>query len=460
MRWRLPPRWLRRLTLAPAVVALAVVLVPTSVMLVILVGGVLTWLTPGRLRTPRMLWMASFYVLWDAALVVSAFALWVISGFGYAIRRPWFVHAHYGLVRRALQILFWQAAWTLRLEVDVVDADLGRVFAGRPIVVASRHAGPGDSFILVHALLDRFDREPLIVLKDTLQWDPAIDILLNRLPATFVTPRGSRREGASGLSGAVGQLARSLGPRAALLIFPEGGNFTPRRRLARIEALRSRGRTELAAAAERMHNVMAPHAGGILSALDEQPDAGVVFVAHTGLDRLVTVRDVWRELPMDKRLVMRGWAVEPADIPDGVDEQEAWLFAWWLRVDEWISDHEPATIAPPAPGARRTPRWASAALPPQRAAEPVTGPVGVAGLVAAPAAAPVAPPVAALVAEPMPRPMPAAASDAVEDEDPRVVPLGEHAELLAQGPQVAGVAQAALHDTDLVREDEEPRAWP
>ena len=447
MTWRLPPRWVRRLTLAPAVVLLAIVLVPTSVMLVILVGGVLTWLTPGRFRTPRVLWMASFYVLWDAALVVSAFVLWIASGFGYAVRRPAFVHAHYVMARRALQVLFWQAAWTLRLEVDAVDADLGRVFAGRPIVVASRHAGPGDSFILVHALLDRYDREPRIVLKDTLQWDPAIDILLNRLPATFVTPRGSRRDGAPGLSGAVGQLARDLGPRAALLIFPEGGNFTPHRRLARIEALRRRGRSELVEAAERMHNVMAPHAGGILSALDEQPDAGVVFIAHTGLDKLVTVRDVWRELPMDKRLVMKGWSVEPTAIPAGTDEQEAWLFAWWLRVDEWISDHEPATIPPPPPGVRRTPRWASAALAP--APEPQPGPER------APGASAAALPGAAAPAVPAPA---VPASDAVEDEDPRVVPLGEHAQLGARGPQVAGLAEAALHDPDLVREDDEPRA--
>lgn len=428
MRWRLPPRWLRRLTLAPAVVALALVLIPSSVLLVVLVGGVLTWLTPGRFRTPRVLWMASFYVLWDAALVVSAFALWIASGFGLAIRRPAFERAHYALARRALQILFWQVSWTLRLEIDVVDAELVGTFAGRPIVVASRHAGPGDSFILVHAVLDRFERAPRIVLKDTLQWDPAIDVMLNRLPAQFVTPRGSRRAGAPGLSGAVGQLAEGLEPGAALVIFPEGGNFTPRRRLARIEALRSAGRGDLAAAAERMQNVMAPHAGGIMSALEHAPDAGIVFVAHTGLDRLVTVRDIWRELPMDKRIVMKGWSAEPAQIPAPFDEQEAWLFDWWLRVDEWISAHVPETL-PLRPRRGRPGRARRLALAGAVAAIPAVGERD------------------------------AVRSGPVEQVDARMVALGEDAVLLPEGPPVGGVVQQALHHTDLVRDDDEPRAW-
>ena len=56
-----------------------------------------------------------------------------------------------------------------------------------------RHAGPGDSFVLVHALVNWFDREPRIVLKDMLQWDPAVDVLLNRLPNRFITPHRGQR---------------------------------------------------------------------------------------------------------------------------------------------------------------------------------------------------------------------------------------------------------------------------
>jgi len=342
--WRLPPRWVRRVVLAPALVLLAFVLLPVGLVLAAFVGGVITWLLPGRLRLTRILWMATFYLIWDATVVLAALGLWIGSGFGWAIHRPRFQRAHYVLAGRMLQVLFWQVRWSLRLTIEVQDADLGAVLVGRPIVVASRHAGPGDSFILVHALLNWFDREPLIVLKDTLQWDPAIDILLNRLPTQFITPHSARRVGAPGLSSAVGDLAENLDTRSALLIFPEGGNVTPHRRTARIESLRARGREDLAEQAEQMVNVMAPHAGGLLSALEAEPEAGVVFIAHTGLDRLVTARDIWRELPMDKQIIMKGWAVEPADIPQGEAAQEDWLFASWRRTDEWIAAHDPTLV--------------------------------------------------------------------------------------------------------------------
>ncbi|UJP40466.1 1-acyl-sn-glycerol-3-phosphate acyltransferase [Cellulomonas palmilytica] len=338
--WRLPPRWVRRVVLAPLVVLLALVVLPIGVLVAAFVGAVMTWLLPGRLRIVRAFWMALFYLYWDAVVIVVAFALWVGSGFGWHIRAPAFQRAHYVFAARMLDVLFWQVRWTLRLRIVVEDADLGGVLRGRPVVVASRHAGPGDSFILVHALLTQFDREPRIVLKDTLQWDPAIDVLLNRLPTQFVTPRAARPSDAPGMSDLVGDLARGLDHDDALLIFPEGGNVTPRRRLGRIEALRSAGRTELAAQAEQMANVMAPHAGGLLSALEAAPDAGVVFIGHTGLDRLVTVADIWRELPMDKQIVMKGWPVQPADVPQAGADQEAWLFDHWRRIDEWIADHQ------------------------------------------------------------------------------------------------------------------------
>lgn len=343
MTLRVPPRWLRRVVLAPAVVVLAVLLLPTELMLALLLGGLTSWLAPGRLRVPRLLWFGSFYVLWQAAALLALFCLWVASGFGAAVRRPGFRRAHYALARVALDVLFWQVRWTFQLRIEFDDTDVGRRFAGRPVIVAARHAGPGDSLVLVHTLLSAYGRTPRIVLKDKLQWDPAIDVLLNRVPAVFVTPRSTRSAGPA-LVRAVGDLAGGMEPTAALVVFPEGGHVTPRRRGARLEALRSAGRDGLAESAEQMRHVMAPYAGGVLAAIAQAPEAGVVFVAHTGLDRLMTVRDLWRELPMDKRVTFKAWAVDPADIPAARDEQETWLFDWWLRVDRWISEHPEAPV--------------------------------------------------------------------------------------------------------------------
>jgi 1-acyl-sn-glycerol-3-phosphate acyltransferase len=240
------------------------------------------------------------------------------------------------LTGRFLRALFWQGRWALRVSIDVVGTDPDTAAPGRPEVVLCRHAGPGDSFILIQALVNWYDREPRIVLKDTLQWDPAIDVMLNRLPNRFIAPGLS---GGDSIEAQIGHLATGLDDNDVLVIFPEGRNFTPRRRIRAIERLRARGYEEMAARAERMHNVLAPQPGGMLAALDAAPDAGVIFVAHTGLDRMLTVADIWRELPMDKRLVMRFWSVPPEEVPEDREERIAWLYDWWAQIDKWIETY-------------------------------------------------------------------------------------------------------------------------
>ncbi|QOC90520.1 1-acyl-sn-glycerol-3-phosphate acyltransferase [Micromonospora craniellae] len=329
----LPHRWIRRLLLAPGVVLLVFLLVTTVPVWALLALAVSPFV-PGRLRPLRVLWIGFCYLVWDAAALLCLFGLWVASGFGWRVGSPAFQRAHYVLAGWFLRMLFWQARWTLRLTIDVVGTDPDTALPGRPELVVCRHAGPGDSFILIHALVNWFQREPRIVLKDTLQWDPAIDVLLNRLPTRFIAPG---REGQGSFTEQIGHLAADLDDNDAFVIFPEGGNFTPLRRLRAIARLRDRGHEQMAVKAEAMQHVLAPQPGGLLAALDAAPDAGVIFVAHTGLDRMLTVADVWRELPMDKRLVMRFWSVPPEEIPTGRQERIDWLYDWWRRIDGWVA---------------------------------------------------------------------------------------------------------------------------
>ncbi|HKP06519.1 MAG TPA: 1-acyl-sn-glycerol-3-phosphate acyltransferase [Microbacterium sp.] len=363
---RMPPTWVRRILLAPLVIVAAVVMLVLSP-LWLLVALALTSLVPGRFRLPRVLWLVTVYLVWDAMLVIALFALWIASGFGYALRRPSFLTAHYALGGWALRALFWIFGGVLRLTISTTgrdDADdlvrlpsrrrdrdaavpdraaFDALFApGVPLVVASRHGGPGDSFILIHTLLNQVARRPRIVLKYTLQWDPAIDILLHRIPARFIVPSGfgkGRAGGGASVEAALRDLATGLGPEDAFVIFPEGGQVSPRRRRSRINRLRDAGREAMAERAEAMTHVMAPQPGGMHAALDAAPDADVVFIAHTGLDRLHTLRDIWRELPMDKGITMRAWRVPRSEIPDDLDARAAWLFDWFARIDGWIDAH-------------------------------------------------------------------------------------------------------------------------
>jgi len=203
----------------------------------------------------------------------------------------------------------------------------------------------------MYALMHWYGREPRVVLKDTIAWDPAIDVILNRLPNRFISPDSGRR--GEDLEAHVGQLARNLDANDAFVIFPEGGNFTPERRERAIAKLRRLGLHRMARRAERMHNVLAPRPGGFLAALEAAPEADVVLVAHTGLDHLLTVGDVWRELPMDKQIIMRWWRVPRAEIPDDREARIDCLFGWWEKIDAWIDEHRPVDLPPRQ--RRRTP---------------------------------------------------------------------------------------------------------
>jgi 1-acyl-sn-glycerol-3-phosphate acyltransferase len=305
----LPPRWLRRLLLGPFALGLIV--------------GLLVLMPPALL-----------------VALILLFGLWVGAGFGWKIRSPWFQRVHYVLTGRFLEVLFRAASWSLRVRVAIVGPDPDIAHPGKPDLVFCRHAGPGDSFLLVHALVNWYDREPRIVLKDTLQWDPVIDVMLNRLPNRFLTAANSRRPGVNA-EDQVAALATGLDDNDCLVLFPEGGNFTPGRRERAIERLRSLGLHAMAEKAERMRHVLAPRPGGTLAALDAAPEAGVSWVAHTGVDKLLTVADLWRELPTDKTIVMRWWSVPAEDIPVGRDERVDWLYEWWARIDGWIDRHRP-----------------------------------------------------------------------------------------------------------------------
>jgi len=337
----------RRLVLAPAVVVLAVLLWVTGPLWLILAAAVSPVL-PGRWRALRLMWLAILYFTCEALLLVVLFGLWLAAGFGRRIRTPYFEGIHYDLVQGLLWLFVSEARRVLNLTIETVGPTPD-AHPGRPILVCCRHAGPADSFTLIHALMHDYSREPRVVLKDTLAWDPAIDVILHRIPARFISPDPAAGED---LESQISALASGLDGNDAFVIFPEGGNFTPARRERGIQRLRALGLERMAVRAERMTNVLAPRPGGFLAALDAAPDADVVLVAHTGLDHLLTARDLWRELPMDKRIVMRWWTVSRDDLPADREARIDWLFGWWEQIDAWIGEHatetqqEPGGVAP------------------------------------------------------------------------------------------------------------------
>ena len=247
------------------------------------------------------------------------------------------MRAHYAVLRTVLAVVVRCAVVLFHLDVTDDDVGWSPLDDGVPgstnaMVVLCRHAGPGDSLLLVHTLMRRdHDRRPRIVLKDLLQLDPLLDVYLNRLPNAFLTA------GAKDGSARISRLAADLGDEDALLIFPEGGNFTEGRRRRAIDRLRMKGMSAQADAAEQMRHVLPPRTGGVLAALTAAPHADVVLVAHTGLEHLSTVADLWDGLPMDAGVRMRWWFAPAADVPRDADALETWLYDRWADLDRWIA---------------------------------------------------------------------------------------------------------------------------
>jgi 1-acyl-sn-glycerol-3-phosphate acyltransferase len=173
-------------------------------------------------------------------------------------------------------------------------------------------------------------------MKASLQLDPSLDIMANRLPNAFI----KRREvGSRNYTEQIRRLAAGLDRRGALVIFPEGGNWTPVRWRRAVARLRRMGEHDLAERAVAMPNVLPPRPGGALAAIAACPSADVIFVAHAGLDRLINVSDVWRSLSANQAVRARWWRIPASQVPREAsrEAQVSWLYDWWGRIDSWIS---------------------------------------------------------------------------------------------------------------------------
>ncbi len=340
----LPPLLVRRLVLAPVVIALALGLIVLSPLLfaLALLFGLAGLLRAGRMRNLRLV---SFVVVWLTAELVALvllFGLWIVSGFGGRLHTEAYQARNYAIIRWFLDALYRGAERTYGLHIEADERDTAGSCAGRPVIVLSRHAGPGDSFLLVQQLLSVYGRRPRVVMKASLQFDPIVDVMGNRLPNVFVQ---HRERGL--VEQMIARMARSLDADGALLIFPEGANWTPNRWRRAVRRLELTEDPELADRARRMPNVLPPRRGGALAAIAARPDADVIFVAHAGRDTLVAIGDVFRRFPVDQVIRARWWRVPCDQVPRGPrhEDQVRWLYEWWERIDQWVTENRPDGLA-------------------------------------------------------------------------------------------------------------------
>ena len=325
-----PPTIVRRLVVAPIVLIVCVLLTLASPLLLpatVIVDVV--W--RGGLGLTRLATFGVVYVAAEAAMIVGLFVLWVASGLGAARLQA----AHYALVRGWLRVISAAARSLLGLRIEILDPPVPRP---GPLLVFGRHAGSGNSLMMIRTLMLQFHRQPRVVMLAFLQWDPVIDVVAHRVPSLFIEHDPERSDH---FVEAIGSLARGMGETDALVLYPEGHDFTERLRLRVIASLRRRGHHRAAERAESWEFVLPPRHKGPLAAIQAAPEADVVLVAHTALEELGSFRRLHTRLPLRRPIRARYWRVPSAEVPHDQDALIAWLYGWWQTIDDWIDEHAP-----------------------------------------------------------------------------------------------------------------------
>lgn len=288
------------------------------------------------IRRPQPMLLARLVISYFArelGVLVACGVLWLASGFGAAIGSRRFQLLHYRLLRWFVGGLARKALTLLDIDVapDLADGAAEALAADRPLLFFSRHAGPGDTVLLIDLLTSRYRRFPSVVFKDTLAIDPSVDLIGHRLPHAVLDTSDPEE-----CEERIEQVSADLGPRGVLVLFPEGGNFTPERRRRALSKLWRKGLRREASAGEDMSHVMPPHPTGALAALRGNPGADIIFGAHTGLGLAAFPRELWRHTPIGATLTTRMWRVSASERPQDPDEQVEWLYDWWKRIDRWL----------------------------------------------------------------------------------------------------------------------------
>ncbi len=290
---------------------------------------------PVRWRLPRVWLFGIAYLLGETACLLACFALWLRFARRLGSLRS--QELHLALLGRFLGALVGLAGFTFRFWLQVHEPvtepdDAERLSSPEPVIVLARHAGPGASFVLVHLLISRYDRVPRIVLTERLRWDPAIDVLLSRLGCRFIA------RGGAVATAAIADLAAALGQHDALVLFPEGGDWTPTRHRLAVARLRRKGLAVQADRAAGMTHVLPPRPAGTFAALSASSVPEVVVFSHTGHDHLNDLQSVWAALPLRRELDLVWWREPVAGTATDEEAVGTWLFDLWHRIDHWVDE--------------------------------------------------------------------------------------------------------------------------
>lgn len=218
----------------------------------------------------------------------------------------------------------------MRLEVEGLDA----VLPG-PILLVGNHVSVADALLPAALASARRGLRLRYVAKRELLWDPAVDLGCHVIPNVFV------RRGAADTAGdlaRVQSLLDGVGPRDGVVLLPEGTRFTEAKRTALLARRAKEGPFEHLERDRRLRCLLPPHLGGLLALLDREAGADVVVMAHTGLEGLVRITDLWGGRLLGRTLRVAFWRVPVSTLPAERAARVDWIYSQWERLDAWLAD--------------------------------------------------------------------------------------------------------------------------
>lgn len=323
-------RLTRRLITLPAVfLAAAIVLALTPLAVPVAVIHDLFGARPRRFQWTRVFLFGLGYVLCEVAAIIAALVLWIVCGFGFAVRTSWGQRLHSAVQARWIRSIAGLMSRLLGLRVemtgDAVDLD-------GAIILLARHSSIADPLLPALALVDS-NKALRYVMKRELLVVPALDLFGHRLPNHFVDRSGTNTPAELAH---IRELAAGMTASDAAVIFPEGTRFSPAKRERAIERVAST-HPDRADRLRQMTNVMPPRPGGTRALMEGSPEANLGLFLHFGLERYSKVSDILANVPIqmpvttEVRLFLRSEVETAGDIGE-------WLDAKWEDVDAWVAD--------------------------------------------------------------------------------------------------------------------------